>query len=47
VLGRSATAKQNYFRNRVELYSEYSRVLFLTGLASIVFEIFGGIIEFL
>jgi hypothetical protein len=31
----------------MELYSGYSRVLFLAGLPSIVFEICGGIIEFL
>jgi hypothetical protein len=35
------------FRNRVELYSGYSRVLILTGLPSIVFDICGGLIEFL
>ena len=35
------------FRNRVEFYSRYSRVIILTGLPPIVFEICGGIIEFL
>jgi hypothetical protein len=35
------------FRNRVELYSGYSRVLILTGLPFIAFDICGGIIEFL